>query len=259
MITRFFKLSISLLVILTCAGCLKTPIQRPKNLKPLTKETARDTQTKEQVTVYVKNLSFADQELMFGNCAKQLKKHHTVPVQLTIENNSATCWFLADKNIAIQKLTIDEVNTKLFASRRWIPLWIFLGGTACTAILAPVIGIAAGSLIYTALQPCHGIELLAVYLGSVCYGTCITAVAAGVLFTTTSCISIVDGIVNHMSKKQMREYLKTCCNAEGLTLNPNITASMLFFVEESKLPEKLNLLLTDKDAEKHALPFELSI
>ena len=76
---------------------------------------------------------------------------------------------------------------------------------------------------------------------------------------TFSCIAIADGIVNHMSKKQMREYLKTCCNINGITINPDISVSMLFFIEESQLPEKLNLLLADKDLEKHALPFELAI
>ena len=260
MITKILKFSGSLLLVLTCAGCIKSPIQRPKNLKPLTQETTHDSQTKEQVTVYAKKLSIDDQVDVFGKYAQQqLDKYHIVPVQITIENNSTTCWILADKNITINKLTLAEVNTKLFSARRWRPLWIFLGCLAGTAVVAPLIGIAAGSLLYIAMQPCHGIEILVGYLGAVCYGTYVTAIAAGVLFAATSFVTIIDAVSCHMSHKQMREYLRTCCNAESITLNPDISASMLFFVEESQLPEKLNLLLTDKDLEKHALSFELAI
>jgi hypothetical protein len=242
MITKCLKFSCSLLLILTCAGCLKTPIQRPKNLKPLTKETAHDSQTKEQVTVHAKKLSLEDQELMFGNCAKQLEKYHIVPVQLTIENNSTTCWVLTDKNIALNKLTIDEVNKTLFASRRWIPLRILLLGIPIALIAGAGIGVAIASPI-----TCPCCIIVPVFM------------AASVIFATTSCISVVYGIVNHMSKKQMHEYLKTCCNSEGITINPDINASMLFFVKESQLPEKLNLLLTDKNVDKNTLPFELNL
>ena len=99
MMTKLLKFSGSLLLILTCAGCIKSPSLRPKNLNPLSKETACDAQTKEEVTVYAKKLDAGDQELMFGKYAKQLKKYHIVPVQLTIENKSANCLILTDKNI----------------------------------------------------------------------------------------------------------------------------------------------------------------
>ena len=243
MITKFLKFSGSLLILLTCAGCLKSPLQRPKNLKPLTKETSHDSQTKEQVTVYAKKLDMNDQTEMFGKYARQqLQKYHVVPIQVTIENQSATAWVLADINITLNKLTIDEVNAKLFASRRWIPLRIFLGGAACALICGPL---TSALLLYCNVEICGALWLA---------GWTATAIV-----TATFCIASGYAISNHISRKQMCEYFKTCCNAEGLTLNKEICASMVFFVEESQLPDKLNLLLTDKDREKHALPFELAI
>jgi hypothetical protein len=242
MITKFLKFTGSLLLVLTCAGCLKTPIQRPKNLKPLTQETSHDSQTKEQVTVYAKKLDFEDQELMFGSCAKQLKKYHIVPVQLTIENNGTTAWVLADKNIILNKLTVDEVNARLFASRRLNPLWIFLGGLAFSYFVLPII-----------------FYLPTAYLYEVWTSACLFIITSTAVVGTCSCIAVADGIVNHMSKKQMRTYLTTYCNMGGVTINPDINASMLFFVKESQLPEKLNLLLTGKNIEKHTLPFTLTL
>ena len=247
MFTKSIKLSASLLIILTCAGCLKSPIQRPKNLKPLTKETAHDSQTKEQVTVYAKKLDANDQIEMFGDHGgQQLQKYHVVPIQLTIENKSTTAWILADKNIALNKLAIDKVNAKLFASTRWIPLWIFLGGVACAVICGPLIGCLAAHA---------GADIVMSLVGAASITICV----AGGIFLATTWVATVDAVSNHMSHKQMHEYLETYCNAEGITINDNMNASMLFFVEESQLPEKLNLLLADKDLEKHALPFELAI
>ena len=242
MITKFLKFTGPLLIILTCAGCLKTPIQRPKNLKPLTKGTAHNAQTKEQVTAYAKKLNLEDQELMFGSCAKQLEKYHIVPVQITIENGSQNAWLLTNQNISLKILTIDEVNKTIYASHRWLPLSIFMLGIPLSLIAGPMIAIAICNPVTC---PC-----------------CIiipAIIACSTIFSITTGISIVDGIVNHMSKKQMHECLKTCCNIEGITINPDISASMLFFVEESQLPEKLNLLLMDKNAGKNTLPFELNL
>jgi len=244
-------------LILCCAGCVKSPFARPRNLKPLNKETARDVQTKEQATVYAKKLNIDDQQELFGKYAKQLQKFHIVPVQVTVENNSAMSLVLADKNIALNKLTIDQVDAKLFASRRWIPLWIFLGGVACTAIIVPLVGIASFHW-YMAPIYVHTIDPMCAF-GAPFFSAGAAIVAGGVLFAATSCITIVDAVSYHMSKKEMQRYLKTCCNVEGITLAPDITASMLFFAEESQIPEKLKLLLTDKNLEKPVLPFELAL
>ena len=224
----YAKLAAALVLVLTCAGCLKTPISRPKNVKHLTKETAKDIQTKEQVTVYSKTLTDTEQEATFGRSAqRQLKKYDIIPVQLTLENHSTIYWVLSDKNITLNKLTIDEVNTKLFASYRWRPLWIFLGGTALAIIVGPLVG----------------------------YGL----LAAGIIFTTTSCVAVVDGTATHLNKKQMRKYLKDNCSEDGITLAPGITASVLFFVKESKLPSELGFTLIDNDLEKHALNFQMGL
>lgn len=241
MITKLRKLlkcSLSLVLILSCAGCFKKPI----HLKPLTKESARDTQTKEQVTVHAKKLSFEDQKEIFGNDAKQLARHHIAPIQITIANNSQTAWLLSDKNTSIKFLTMDEVNKILFAAKRWTPLSIFILGIPLAIITGPIIAIAICNPVTC---PC------CLILPAI--------IACSTIFSATTGIAIVDGIVNHMSKKQMHEYLKTCCNMDGLTINPDINASMLFFVEESQLTEKLALLLVDKNIEKNTLPFELNL
>jgi hypothetical protein len=238
MITKFLKYSLSLVLILSCAGCLKKPI----NLKPLTKECAHDTQTKELVTVHAKKLSFENQKELFGNDAKQLAKHHIIPVQITIENGNKTAWILSNQNISLKVLNIDEVNKILFASRRWLPLSIFLLGIPLSIIAGPIIAVAICNPITC---PC------CIILPAI--------IASSTIFAATSCIAIADGIANHMSKKQMHKYLKTCCNMDGITINSDINASMLFFVEESQLPEKLNLLLVDKNIEKNTLPFELNL
>ena len=241
MMAKLFKCSLSLVLILSCAGCLKKPI----NLKPLTKESAHDSQTKQQVTVHTKTLSFDDQKEIFGSDAKQLAKNHIIPVQVTIENRSQTAWLLANQNISLKLLTIDEVNKVLFASKRWIPLFIFLGGLGLALVAAPIGCLFIPATADIAICLCH---VLAVSI----------AVTGGILLTSSG-IAIADGIVNHMSKNQMREYLKDGCNMEGLTITPYINASMLFFTKEADLPEKLNLLLVDKNMEKNTLPFELNL
>ena len=243
----YAKLAAALVLVLTCAGCLKTPISRPKNVKHLTKETAKDIQTKEQVTVYSKTLTDTEQEATFGRSAqRQLKKYDIIPVQLTLENHSTIYWVLSDKNITLNKLTIDEVNTKLFASYRWRPLWIFLGGTALAIIVGPLVGIGIAPLIG---------EPVGILLNCVGYGL----LAAGIIFTTTSCVAVVDGTATHLNKKQMRKYLKDNCSEDGITLAPGITASVLFFVKESKLPSELGFTLIDNDLEKHALNFQMGL
>ena len=190
-------------------------------------------------------MNVVDQTEMFGKYAgQQLQKYHVVPVQITIENQSTTAWVLTDKNIALNRLTIDQVNAKLFASRRLIPLWIFLGGAAIAA-LCGLVGLIG------AIRRCR-------FRLSVNYGRCLYAIA-GVAAFATSCV--IDNFCHFksMSRNEMQRYLKTYCTTEGLTFNEGMSASMLFFVEESKLPEKLNLVLTDKASEKHTLPFELAI
>lgn len=239
-----------LAIIITCAGCVKSPGLRPKNLNPLTKESAHDTQTKEQVTVYAKKLSSTEQTAMFGKEAKQLEKYKIIPVQITIENNGRTSLVFTHNNITLASLPIDEVNAKLFASRRWIPLWIALGGIAGILVLSPLVGACCAALFTPAAAcPCH---LFGNFIGF----SLITAMLFGI---TTTSIATVNAVSNHMSRKEMQRYLKTYCNAEGITINPGIATSMLFFIEEAQLPEKINLLLTDKGFEKSGLSFELAI
>ena len=163
-----------------------------------------------------------------------IQKYHVVPVKITIENQSATAWILADKNIALKKLTINQVNAKLFASRRWLPLWIFLGGIGCAAIMFPFV-LYYGLLCTTTQYMLSVHPILAIF----------ALLTELTLMWATPCIAIAYAVSNHMSRNEMRRYLKTYCTAEGLTLNEGISASMLFFVEESQLPEKLKLVLTD--------------
>jgi hypothetical protein len=241
MMTKLLKYSCSIALILSCAGCLRKPI----NLKPLTKESAHDSQTKEQVIVHAKRLNFEDQENMFGNDANQLAKQHIVPVQITVENSSKTSWLLTDKNISLKLLSIDEVNKTLFTAKRLIPLWIFLGGLGIILIAGAPTTIPA--LIAIGTNPLAKLALI------------IFASYSAAALSLPLCIAAIDGIINHISKKQMHKYLKTYCNIEGITINPDINASMLFFVEESDLPEKLNLLLVDKNTGKNTIPFELNL
>jgi hypothetical protein len=238
MIAKLLKCSCFITLILSCAGCHKKPI----HLKPLTHESAHDSQTKEQVTVHAKRLSFEDQENMFDDKAIELTKHHIVPVQITVENKSEKTWFLANKNISLKLLTVDEVNKILFATKRLLPLAMFITGltdalfATYMILLLDIVGCGCKAALFT-------------------YGSAI----AGAFLVLSTCIAIACGIANHLSKKQMHEYLKTCCNMEGLTIAPDINASMLFFVEESQLPKKLNLLLVDKNIEQNTLPFELNL
>jgi hypothetical protein len=238
MTTKLLKCSLSIALTLFCAGCLKKPV----HLKPLTKEAAHDSQTKEQITVHTKRLSFADQENMFGHETYQLVKNRIVPVQITVENKSENIWLLTNKNISHKLLSIDEVNKILFTEKRLLPLWLFFDGLMqgflieYWLLILDNIGCGCKTLLFT-----HG-------------GT----IAAAFIIVSTG-IAVACGIVNHISKKHMHEYLKTYCNMEGVTINPNINASMLFFVEESQLPKKLNLLLVDKNTGKNTLPFELNL
>jgi hypothetical protein len=124
MMTKLLKYSLSIVLILFCVGCLKKPVL----LKPLTKESAHDTQTKEQVIVHAKRLNFEDQENMFGKETYQLVKHRIVPVQITVENKSENTWLLTNKNISLKLLPINEVNKILFAGKRLLPLGLFLDG-----------------------------------------------------------------------------------------------------------------------------------
>jgi len=243
MITRSFKLLSSLFLILICAGCVKSPFARPRNLKPLTKETAHDVRTKEQVTVYAKKLNNGDQQELFGKYAKQLQKFRITPVQLTVENKSELNWILEQQNIDLKKITIDRVSAKMFASRRRIPLWIFWGGVGLAIILGPVSAVACilylvPSLFFAALVS--------------------SGITTGVPIVLGTSIAIIEGISCHRSQNEMSTYLKTCCNAEGITVEPDITASMLFFANESEIPEKLNVVLTHTDSSE-TLPFELAL
>ena len=204
------KIITLLFLIITCTGCLKKPALGIKNLKPLTSETARTTNTNEQVTAYSKRLTYSEQELIFGQQAQQLKKYNIIPVQLTLENNSKTCWVLKDSNILLSKLKIDEVNAKLFALRRWRPLWIFLGGAAAALVVFPIVLSAATVLSVAPISYLHfGGSALAAGL-----------IASGAVFATTSCIAIVDDISAHTSKKHMRQYLKHVLHARFNQLEP---------------------------------------
>ena len=206
--------------------------------------------------MHAKKLGADDQTEMFGNYAnQQLQKYHIMPVQITIENQSTTAWIIADKNIALNKLTIDQVNKTLFASLRWRPLWIFIGGLACTAICYPLFILASvcayGLILSRTSTAAMSYLGVFTFLGSLALG--------GTVALATVCVPIIDTHSNHVSQKQIRKDLKTFYNTEGATLNADITASMVFFVEEAQLQEKLNLVLIDKDSEKHTLPFTLSL
>jgi len=246
MITRSFKLLSSLFLILICAGCVKSPFARPRNLKPLTKETAHDVRTKEQVTVYAKKLNNGDQQELFGKYAKQLQKFRITPVQLTVENKSELNWILEQQNIDLKKITIDRVSAKMFASRRRIPLWIFWGGVGLAIILGPIAAVACIYLVTT--------DLLGWFFAALVS----SGITTGVLIVLGTAIAIIEGISCHRSQNEMSTYLKTCCNAEGITVAPDITASMLFFANESEIPEKLNIVLTHMDSSE-TLPFELAL
>jgi len=228
-------------LVLCCAGCVKSPFARPRILKPLTKETAHDVRTKEQVTVYAKKLNNADQQEMFGEYAIDLNKLSIVPVQLTVENRSQLNWVLSNKNIDLNTLSMDQVNKKFFESRRMRPTWIFLGCIGAGIALGGLMALSFGSSSHFWLVLCGGAIL----------GT-----SAG--FVIGSAVAIVDALSYQSSKSEMRCYLKRRCNAEGITVEPDITASMLFFANESEIPEKLNIVLTHTDSSE-TLPFELAL
>jgi hypothetical protein len=216
---------------------------------PLSKATAHDTQTKQDVTVHTKKLTSAELKDIFGDYTqKQLEKYHIAPIQITIENNSATAWILENNKIKLDKLTIEQVNNKIFSSYRWIPLWIFLGGTVTAITISALIAIP---IIYSA----HGCCAFATAVSGFLLG----AASGAIIFTTGSIIAIVDGIANHISKKQMAEYLKTNISPESIAINEGYYVSTILFVNASDLPEKLNLLLTDKNIEKNTLLFELNL
>lgn len=245
----------TLVLVLLCSGCLKSPIKNPHNLRPLTKETAHDSQTKEQVTVHAKKLTPQDQEEIFGSYTQSLNKYQIIPVQITIENSSTTCWCLTEKSVGLKSLTLDQVNDKLFAARRFRPLWIFLGGTAASLILGPVIGFAISVFMIPAHVGCPGIAALTrLFILGIISGT-----VAGALFLATSCATIVDAVSYHMSRKQMREYLTTNFNSNGFLIQEGISASMVYFVEQSELPDRLALVLVDKDVTNNSLHFDLAL
>jgi len=136
----------ALLLIITAAiglaalpACVTVKPYRPTKLKTVHHEHADFEQTIGDVTLRVKKFSHADCYKIFDNRGKKLLtgSHGIQPLQLSIENQSATEWQLTEENMSLDLASPAMVFRRLKKGNALI-FWPYIIGEAICFITFPI-------------------------------------------------------------------------------------------------------------------------
>lgn len=164
--TSTLLLSLGVLLVIPACG----PKYQSKQLKPLNTRSAQFEQTKDNVTLRVKQLNKQETNALFDNRASELftKNNPIVPLQITITNNSAKDLLFNKKTFTldicnehdvISRITFYDPTGRVLVKRTLSALGLGISGlgiypAAWLAVFIPPLGITlcyglAGTFIYS--------------------------------------------------------------------------------------------------------------
>lgn len=194
-------------------GCIRSPLKKNIQLKPISSEKATYENTADDITVQAQVLSKKETKKLLGTTIKD-----TDVIQITVTNNTSVAYELKKHTIDLELLSNRLLAQELNSLNRTVKELAI--PTVCAAVAVPsFVGFLAG---IAKSSPALG-------LGSVAGGIGVAALSGRAISRSTK-------------KAQKTSYsLLRHLSPESLSILPSTTESMLLFVDDYALPDTFNL------------------